>query len=59
LRGFYKIYVLNKKYRIVYRIIEDRIDIVEIWGIGKRDKEKVYKMIARRIMKEKGSRLNI
>ena len=36
LTGFYKIYVLNKKYRIVYRIV----DIVEIWGIDKRDKEK-------------------
>jgi len=49
LTGFYKIYVLDKKYRIVYRIIETKIEIVEIWAIDKRDKEKVYKTLLNRI----------
>ncbi len=49
LTGFYKIYVLNKKYRIVYRIKGNKVDIVEIWGIGKRDKEKIYKLLVKRI----------
>jgi len=47
--GFYKIYILNKKYRIVYRMIKEKIEIVEIWGIGRRDKEKIYKLLANRI----------
>lgn len=48
LTGFYKIYIDNKKYRIVYRIINDEIEIIEIWGIGKRDKEEIYKIIGKR-----------
>jgi len=48
LTGFYKIYIDNKNYRIVYRIINDEIEIIEIWGIGKRDKEEIYKIIAKR-----------
>ncbi len=48
LTGFYKIYVLNKKYRIVYRIIEDIVEIVEIWGIGKRDKAEIYNLLMKR-----------
>ena len=49
LTGFYKLYFANKKYRIVYRIIQGRIEVIEIVGIGKRDKAKIYKMIAKRI----------
>ncbi len=49
LTGFYKLYVYNKKYRIVYRIIEERIEVVEIWGIGKRDKKEIYKTIIKRL----------
>jgi mRNA interferase RelE/StbE len=49
LTGFYKIYFYNKKFRIVYRIINDVIEIIEIWGIGKRDKEEIYKMIKKRL----------
>ncbi len=41
LSGFYKLYVDNKKVRIVYRLIGTEIEIIEIWGIGKRDKEEI------------------
>jgi len=52
LTGFLKIYVHGKKYRIVYRLIEpERIEIIEIWGIGKREKEKIYKLIGERVKK--------
>jgi len=43
LTGYYKIYVSKKSYRIVYRIIKDGIEIIEIWGIGKRDKMERYR----------------
>lgn len=50
LSGFYKLYVHKKKYRIVYRIISpEKIEILEIWGIGKRDKAEIYKLIGRRL----------
>jgi mRNA interferase RelE/StbE len=49
LTGFYKIYVAKKTYRIVYKIINDEIIIVEIWGIGKRDKFEIYKNVRKRI----------
>jgi mRNA interferase RelE/StbE len=49
LTGFYKLYIAKKTYRIVYRILQnDRIEIVEIWGIGKRDKLAIYKTIHKR-----------
>jgi mRNA interferase RelE/StbE len=51
LTGFYKIYVAKKTFRIVYRIIDDEIIIVEIWGIGKRDKLEIYKNIRKRLRK--------
>jgi mRNA interferase RelE/StbE len=51
LTGFYKIYVSKKKYRIVYRLIGKHIEVIEIVGIGKRDKEEVYKLVARRLKK--------
>jgi mRNA interferase RelE/StbE len=49
LTGFYKLYVAKKKYRIVYRLIGKYIEVIEIVGIGKRDKEEVYKLVARRL----------
>jgi len=49
LTGFYKLYVAKKKYRIVYRLIGKHIEVVEIVGIGKRDKEEVYRLVARRV----------
>lgn len=53
LTGYYKIYVSKKSYRIVYRIVKNEIEIIEIWGIGKRDKMEVYKNIDKRIAKKK------
>jgi mRNA interferase RelE/StbE len=53
LTGYYKIYVAKKKYRIVYRIVKNEIEIIEIWGIGKRDKLEVYKDVGKRIKKRK------
>ena len=35
LSGFYKIYAAKKTYRIVYRIIKNEIEIVEIWEQSK------------------------
>jgi len=49
LAGFYKLYVIKKKYRIVYHLIGDRLEIVEIVAIGKRDKEEVYRLVAKRL----------
>ena len=50
LSGFYKIYVQGKQYRIVYRLITPQdIEIIEIWGIGKREKEEIYRKIAKRL----------
>jgi len=53
LAGYYKIYIDRKKYRIVYRIVKNEIEIIEIWGIGKRDKMKIYKDVKKRISKRK------
>jgi mRNA interferase RelE/StbE len=53
LTGFYKIYFNNKKHRIVYRLINENIEIIEIWGIGKRDKEEIYKIIGKRLHRKK------
>ena len=51
LSGFFKLYVAKKRYRIVYRLITPKeIEIIEVWGIGKRDKEMIYKIIGRRLM---------
>ena len=50
LTGFLRIYVHGKKYRIVYRLISPgKIEIVEIRGIGKREKEEIYRLIGKRI----------
>ena len=51
LTRFYKLYVAKKKYRIVYRLVGKYIDVIEIVGIGKRDKEEVYKLVARWLKK--------
>ena len=49
LTGYYKLYFDKKRYRIVYRIMKNEIEIIEIWGIGKRDKMEIYKEIHKRI----------
>lgn len=49
LSGFYKIYAHGKKFRIVYRMITpEKIEVIEIWGIGKREKEEIYRTIGKR-----------
>jgi mRNA interferase RelE/StbE len=53
LTGYYKIYVAKKLYRIVYRIVKNGIEIIEIWGIGKRDKMEIYKKVGKRITDKK------
>jgi mRNA interferase RelE/StbE len=47
--GFFKLYAAKKKIRIVYRLLKDYLEVVEIVGIGKREKEEVYQLILRRI----------
>ena len=50
LSGFYKLYACNKSIRIVYRLISPQeVEIVEIWGIGRRDKMEIYKIISERL----------
>jgi len=49
LTGFFKLYAARKKYRIVYRILKGRLEVLEIIGIGKREKAEIYKLIFRRL----------
>lgn len=50
LTGFLTTYINSKKHRIVYRVVTpEKVEIVEVWGIGKRDKEEIYKTIGKRI----------
>ncbi len=51
LTGFFKLYAARRKYRIVYRLLQGRIEIVEIIGIGKREKAEIYKLIFKRLQK--------
>ncbi len=44
LTGFYKLYACGKSVRIVYRLLTpEKIEIIEVWGIGRRENMKVYK----------------
>ena len=49
LTGFYKPFAAKKKYRIVYRLRKEYLEVIEIIGIGKREKEEIYKIILRRL----------
>ena len=49
LTGYYKLYVAKKAYRIVYRLVGEQIEVVEIVGIGKRDKEEIYRLVVKRL----------
>ncbi|MBR1615544.1 MAG: hypothetical protein IJ673_08685 [Treponema sp.] len=50
LSRFYKLYACNKSIRIVYRLLSpQKVEIVEIWGIGKRDKLEIYKIVGNRL----------
>ena len=46
--GYKKVYVNNKKVRIVYKIIEDKIEVFVV-AVGKRDDMEVYKKAQDRI----------
>lgn len=48
LAGFRKVYVDNKRVRVVYKIIDDKIEIFVV-AIGKRDSMEVYKKAQDRI----------
>ena len=51
LSSFYKLYVYSKTYRIIYRLITPtQIEIIEIVGIGRRDKGEIYQTIIKRIL---------
>ena len=44
LTGFYKLYACGKVVRIVYRLLTpEKVEIIEVWGIGKRENMEVYK----------------
>ena len=44
LTGFYKLYACGKSVRIVYRLLTpEKVEIIEVWGIGKRENMEVYK----------------
>ena len=50
LTGFFKLYAAKKRIRIVYRLITpSKIEIIEIWGIGKREKGEIYRIIGKRL----------
>ncbi len=48
LSGYRKMYADNKKIRIVYKIIEDKI-IIEVIAVGKRNEMEVYKKASKRV----------
>jgi len=53
LTGFYKLYAGKKKYRIIYRLLGEYIEVVEIIGIGKRDREEIYRIVAKRLKRQR------
>jgi mRNA interferase RelE/StbE len=48
LTGYLKVYVDNKRVRIVYKVEDEKIEVFII-AIGKRDKMKVYKEASNRL----------
>lgn len=48
LTGYRSIHFYSNKYRIIYEISEESKE-VRIWGIGKREKGKVYQMVHQRV----------
>ncbi|MCH9739607.1 MAG: type II toxin-antitoxin system RelE/ParE family toxin [Epsilonproteobacteria bacterium] len=51
LSGLKKMYFDNKRYRIVYEVLEDEI-LIHLVAIGKRDKMDVYRKAGERVEKE-------
>jgi len=52
LAGYRALHFYRNQYRVVYKILENQKE-VEIWGIGKREAGKVYKMVSERIEEER------
>lgn len=52
LKGFKKTYFNNKKYRIVYEVIQTKV-IIYIIAVGKREEMDVYKKANNRVDKKK------
>lgn len=49
LTGYRKIYFHQKKYRIVWQALADgRALILQVWGIGPREKAEIYRLIMKR-----------
>ena len=48
LAGLRKTYVDNKRIRIVYKIIDDKIELLVV-AVGKRDNMEVYKVASKRL----------
>lgn len=48
LTGYRVLHFYKNQYRIVYKVLEDQQE-VEIWGIGKREAGKVYRLVGERI----------
>jgi mRNA interferase RelE/StbE len=48
LTGYHSIRFAKGKYRIVYQILKDRAE-VDVWAIGKREREEVYRAVASRL----------
>lgn len=51
LTGYRALHFYKNQYRIVYKILEDQKE-VEIWGIGKRESGRIYRMVSERIEQE-------
>jgi len=51
LTGYRALHFYKNQYRIVYRILEEERE-VEIWGIGKRQAGKIYRMVGERVKGE-------
>lgn len=50
LTGYRSVHFYGNKYRIIYEIVEAERK-VRIWGIGKREQGKVYRMVHERVRK--------
>ncbi len=51
LTGYRALRFYKNQYRIIYRILEEEKE-VEIWGIGKRETGRIYRMVGERVDRE-------
>ena len=49
LQGYRKTYVANATYRIISKIEDNKVKIVEVVAVGRREKKEVYKEAVKRI----------